>query len=226
MKKHYKGAKEIGMRIFFLIVILCIFLVVFFLFRNAGRLQDQGESAGEVSERPDRDELSLTEEERNGKDPLFLQTDERWKDCPYGNSTIEESGCAPSCLAMAAVALTRNKKITPQRVAAWSEKNGYYEPGQGSLWTLIPEGSRHFGLTAEELPLSEERMEGTLDAGGKIICALGPGDFTTEGHFIEIYQYSAEGFSVHDPNSVLRSRRLWKYDDLRGQIRNLWGISR
>ncbi len=38
--------------------------------------------------------------------PLLLQTDSRWSNVPYGSSTIGISGCAPTCLSMAAIALT------------------------------------------------------------------------------------------------------------------------
>ena len=65
-----------------------------------------------------------------------------------------------------------------------------------------------------------------LENGGKIICAMGPGDFTTEGHFIEIYQVEENGFRLHDSNSLERSRKLWTYEEISGQIRNLWGLSR
>lgn len=168
----------------------------------------------------------LTAEERNGKEPLFLQTDERWRNEKYGESVISESGCAPSCLAMVIVSLTGKRDITPAKVARYSEKKGYYVEGQGTLWTFIPEGSRHYGLQARELALSESVMYQMLDAGGKVICAMGPGDFTTEGHFIEVYGYDEEGFRVHDPNSLQRSRKSWKYNKLEKQIRNLWGIWR
>ena len=32
-------------------------------------------------------------------------------------------------------------------------------------------------------------------------------------------------FRVNDPNSRLRSQKLWTYEELEGQIRNIWEIS-
>lgn len=168
----------------------------------------------------------LTDEERNGKEPLFLQTDERWKDIPYGESVISESGCGPACLAMVIVALTGDTKILPPKVAKYSEKKGYYIKGSGTSWKLIREGCQDYGLYADELPLSVNRLYQTLDGGGKIICAMGPGDFTTEGHFIELYGYDETGFRVHDPNSLERSRKSWQYSEIENQIKNLWAIWR
>ena len=31
-------------------------------------------------------------------------------------------------------------------------------------------------------------------------------------------------FRVNDPNSVINSQKLWSYEELEGQIRNLWVI--
>lgn len=225
MQQRYRRKRRFGgMSPFFILGALCILIGIFFLARYLtvppGKLLGQGKGGWQE----DASEQKLTKEERDGKEPLFLQTDERWSAYQYGGSTISVSGCAPCCLAMTAAALTGDKKITPKKVARFSEKNGFYIEGQGSLWTLIPEGSRYLGLTAEELPLSEQRMRDTLESGGKIICAMGPGDFTTEGHFIELYKAEAEGFRVHDPNSLERSRKIWSYSEISGQIRNLWGI--
>lgn len=88
----------------------------------------------------------------------------------------------------------------------------------------MTEGARHFGLYSEELGLSESAMKSALDAGGMIILALGPGDFTTEGHFILVYGYGDNGFRLNDPNSMERSNRSWTYTELSKQIRNLWAV--
>lgn len=223
MKHKYRKRRRFsGMHPFLFIGALCILTATFFLARHL--TAPPGILSGQERELEDALGDTLTEEERDGKEPLFLQTDERWSGYSYGGSTISVSGCGPCCLAMTAVALTGDRKITPKKVARFSDKNGFYAEGQGSLWTLIPEGSKFLGLTAEELPLSEQRIRDTLENGGKIICAMGPGDFTTEGHFIELYQAEADGFRVHDPNSLERSRKLWTYNEIGGQIRNLWGI--
>lgn len=222
-KRHFCGIHPV-----LLCGALCVILVMIFWARHNAGLTHTAEPQGDASELWEGlapDEERLTSEERDGSEPLFLQTDSRWAGYQYGDSTISISGCAPCCLAMTAVALTGDRKISPKKVARFSEKNGYYAEGKGSLWTLIPEAGRYLGLSVEELPLSKQRMIGVLESGGKIICAMGPGDFTTEGHFIEIYRAEGNGFRLHDPNSLERSRKLWTYENISGQIRNLWGIS-
>lgn len=228
MRKSYRRKRRFGgVNPVLLCGAFCAILVIFFLARQGlSQAIESGSDASEFWEGMTSDEGRLTKEERDGAEPLFLQTDSRWSDCKYGDSTISISGCAPCCLAMTAVALTGNRKITPGKVARYSEKNGFYVEGKGSLWMLIPEAGKHFGLSVEELPLSRQHMIRVLENGGKIICAMGPGDFTTEGHFIEIYQVEENGFRLHDSNSLERSRKLWTYEEISGQIRNLWGLSR
>ena len=57
----------------------------------------------------------------------------------------------------------------------------------GTSWSLMSEGCSYFGLTADELSLSEASVFNALDSGCPIICSVRPGDFTTTGHFIVIY---------------------------------------
>ena len=122
----------------------------------------------------------------------------------------------------AALYLTKNAAYSPLFVARLAEKNGYCVPGNGSSWTLISEGSALLGLSAAELPLWEQSMKNALDSGALIILALGPGDFTSSGHFVVITGYDSCGFTVNDPNSPDNSAKHWTYDRLSPQISNLW----
>ena len=88
----------------------------------------------------------------------------------------------------------------------------------------MAEGCAAFGLAGKELPLSQGVMEKALREGAVIVCSMGPGDFTTGGHFILITGAADGGFSVNDPNSSERSARLWEYDTLAPQIKNLWAL--
>lgn len=167
-------------------------------------------------------DATLTRKEKSEKYPLFLQWDTRWGYGSYGESSIGISGCGPTCLAMAVHALTEDDSVTPFKTAQYSEAQGYYVEGTGTSWELMTSGAEAFGITGKELPLSEDLMKKELDAGHPIICAMGAGDFTTAGHFIMIYDYDKKGFKVNDPNCKARSEKNWTYEDLSGQIKNLW----
>lgn len=166
----------------------------------------------------------LTEEEKEQKYPLFLQWDKRWGYEAYGDFNIALSGCGPTTLAMAAVALTDDHTITPDRVAKYSMTNGYYVEGTGTAWSLMTDGCENFGIKSNEISLDEYVMKNQLDEGKVLICSMRKGDFTSVGHFIMIYGYNSAGFFVNDANCIYRSSRTWSYEELKNQIRILWAF--
>ena len=160
-----------------------------------------------------------------GEVPLFLQWDSRWGYETYGSDMMAITGCGPACVAMAGYYLTGDAEtFDPAAVAAFSQKNGYYAAGYGSSWTLISEGAVKLGLDVTEIPLVEKRMKDNLEVGNPIICAMGPGDFTSSGHYIVLVGLEDGRFLVNDPNSLENSGKLWSYEQIQGQIRNLWVI--
>lgn len=158
--------------------------------------------------------------------PLFLQWDSMWGYEKYGSSYLAITGCGPTCLAMAGYYLTGEARFTPDQVAAFAQENGYYASGYGSSWTLISEGGPRLGLTVTELPLVKKKMVTALEEGCPVILALGPGDFTTTGHYIVLTGVEDGAFRVNDPNSRENSQKLWTYESLEGQIRNIWKLER
>ena len=157
--------------------------------------------------------------------PLFLQWDARWGYEKYGSDYLAVTGCGPACLAMAGYYLTGSLNMNPRDIAVFAEENGYYASGYGSSWTLISEGSTRLGLKATELPLVKKKMTDALEAGNPVILAMGAGDFTTTGHYILLTGVENGFFRVNDPNSVVNSNKLWSYEQIEGQIRNIWAIS-
>ncbi len=118
----------------------------------------------------------------------------------------------------------RDNTITPYKVAKMAEEKGYYLDGSGTTWDLIRYGAKEYGLTVNEIPLSESKMVNALKKGHLIICNIRKGDFTINGHYIVIVDYIDNKFKIHDPNSRLRSNMLWEYDRIESQIKNLWEL--
>lgn len=156
--------------------------------------------------------------------PLFLQWDQRWGYEKYGSDCIGITGCGPTCLAMVGYYLTGDESFNPADVAAFAQSNGYYASGYGSSWTLISEGGEKLGLDVTEIPLVKQRMMDNLEVGNPIILAMGPGDFTTSGHYIVLVGVENGQFRVNDPNSRKNSEKLWSYEEIESQIRNIWVI--
>ncbi|MDD6481984.1 MAG: C39 family peptidase [Lachnospiraceae bacterium] len=165
-------------------------------------------------------------EELSAAFPLLIQWDKRWGYAPYGGSDIAISGCAPTCLSMVTLALTGNQEATPDKVAAYAEEAGYYLEGTGTAWSLMTEGCTHFGVCGTEISLDESVIRQHLQNGEPIICSVGPGDFTTQGHFIVLVGEEDGRLVIHDPNSKERSKVLWSYDTVLPQIKNLWAFTK
>lgn len=158
--------------------------------------------------------------------PLFMQWDERWGYSNYGDSVMGLTGCGPTCLSMVSVYLLNDTKYHPRYVADFAKEKGYCVPGNGSAWTLISEGGRELGMNVVELSLDEQKVAQNLSDGNPIICIMGPGDFTSTGHFIVLTDYVDGQVKVNDPNSKANSDKLWNFEDIQYQIRNLWVCSR
>ena len=101
--------------------------------------------------------LELAEEH-----PVILQWDKRWGYAPYGDSDIGMAGCAPTCLSMVILQLTKDSSATPDKVADYAMENGYYLEGTGTAWSLMTEGGIAFQVEGEEIPLDEGRIDQAL----------------------------------------------------------------
>ncbi|WP_346929057.1 C39 family peptidase [Clostridium sp.] len=167
--------------------------------------------------------ISIKQDYQKGKIPLFIQWDKRWGYEKYGSNFIAINGCGPTALAMVAVGLTGNTDINPKVVADFSSENGYLVDGIGSSWTLMTEGAKQFGLNGKELPLTKSEILNTLKNGQPIIASMGPGTFTTDGHFIVLTGVdSKNNIIVNDSDSIKRSKQTWDINVFMEETENLW----
>ena len=169
-------------------------------------------------------DVDMSEYENCDTVPLFMQWDPRWGYIPYGSDVAGLTGCGPVCLSMAAWYLTEDPQFSPDKMLAFALENGYYSKGNGSSWTLISQGGVKLGFDVTEIPLVKSRILKNLEADNPIICAMGPGDFTTSGHYIVMVGTENGMIRINDPNSRKNSEKLWSYEEIENQIRNLWVI--
>lgn len=165
---------------------------------------------------------SLTEALNQDSVPLFMQWDSRWGYYEYSGSVMGVMGCGPVCLSMVAIHLLQNPDLTPIYIADYAVENGYCVPGSGTAWELMSSGAEGLGLHAEEVPLDENIVENYLANGNPIICIMGKGVFTEDGHFIVMKGLEDDKIIINDPNSKTRSAQLWEFEDIQNQIRNMW----
>ena len=113
---------------------------------------------------------ALTQDEMKQDYPLFLQWDPRWGYGDYGDgSNIGLAGCGPTCLSMALFYLTRDESLTPDKMAEYSMKNGYYISGTGTAWALLQDVPEQYGISVSQPRAEEYTMKTALDNGNVII---------------------------------------------------------
>lgn len=160
-----------------------------------------------------------------GQIPLLIQWDERWGYAPYGTSVVAVSGCGPTCMAMVAAGLNHDPTITPAKVAAYGTENSYVDEENNTYWAFMQEAGADFGLSCYSGFLTEQQLAAELSAGHPVICSMGPGYFTQNGHFIVMTGYENGQIRINDPFSEENSARTWSYAEIQGQIRAMWVYS-
>ena len=158
--------------------------------------------------------------------PVYFQWSEVWGYASYGSENIGMGGCGPTSLSMVATGLTGNTSFTPKYVADMSVNMGYYVDGVGTDWTLMTAGASELGIKSAQLTnWSEDTLKSELSAGHPIICSMGPGDFTNQGHFIVLSGLTEEGkVLINDPNSKINSRKKWDLNTIINQMNAAWSF--
>lgn len=164
------------------------------------------------------------DEPQDGQIIHYMQWDKRWGYKAYGDSIIAVGGCGPTSLAMVATSLLKDTMYTPDYIAKFSEENGY-RISVGTDWRLMSEGAAILGLQSQTVNLDEVPLKNELESGHPVICSMGPGDFTRQGHFIVMTDYSDGLITINDPFSYSNSEKKWKFDDIKSQIKNMWAFT-
>ncbi len=162
-------------------------------------------------------------EVKKGEYPLLLQYDERWGYSYYDNDVLGINGCGPTNVSMVIAGLTGKNNITPSMIANYSEKNNYVINGS-TKWSFFTEGVEYFGIKGTVIENNIETINTKLKNKEPIICSIGKGDFTNEGHFILLTQIKDDKLVINDSYSKKRSSILWEYDNISNQIKQCWSF--
>lgn len=158
--------------------------------------------------------------------PAILQWDERWGYKEYSSSVIGITGCGPTAVSMVAMYLLQDPSLTPDVIADFCVEEGYSITGEGTDWALVSEGVEKLGMSSEQISENKGRVYKELKQKHPIIVVVGPGDFTDDGHFLVLTGIESGEIRLNDPNSRIRSNRLWSWDELTPQINALWVIEK
>ena len=161
-----------------------------------------------------------------GRVPHLYQWDKRWGYTLYCNTTFALTGCCPTSLAMVYQGLTGSSDKSPYDMGVLADSRGYMDAFNGTSTAFLTDCASELGLNCWSVSVSAESMKAELTAGNVLICNVGPGDFTTGGHFIVLTGLDSEGnVVVNDPFSAQRSAVGWSADTIVSQTKALWAYS-
>lgn len=140
----------------------------------------------------------------------YCQSDEEWAEQLFGADPIGPYGCGPTAMAMAVASMT-DTQTDPAVMAAWAADNGYWARRSGSYHSIVQGAAQAFGLEARSLSeRTVEQLYQELSRGHVLVALMGPGHFTSGGHFILLRGMTLTGdILVADPNSLERSLEVW-----------------
>ena len=151
----------------------------------------------------------------------FNQGDEQWAEKPFGRDPIGRYGCGPTALAMLVSGMTGNS-VNPEEMAAWAASQGYSALHSGSYLSIVPGTAKRYGLDCASIPVAEADADTLYDAlstGGVMVALMGPGHFTSGGHFILLHGTTLSGgILVADPNSRDNSLAVWEPETILSEL--------
>lgn len=155
---------------------------------------------------------------------LFLQTDNRWGNEIYSinnnsSQTIATSGCGPTSMAIV-LNYYIDDSITPLQTALYAMNNGYRTYQNGTSWLYFETIANEYDLEFLQTSSSKEVLNwmNTKD-DPLIICSMGPGLWTSNGHFIVLWKIENNMVYINDPASVAEERNKNSYNKLVSQCK-------
>lgn len=169
----------------------------------------------------------------------YLQTDPRWAKLDYSakgeKTTIGASGCGPTAMAMV-LATWADKSVTPKSECAWALSRGYKAPKQGTYYGYFAPAAKRYGLKAymlngttiygkQDSPY-HTKAKAALDQGHLVIACMGPGLWTSSGHFVLLWKLQGNTVFLNDPASTRLARTQGNYALFRKQVKYYFVVER
>lgn len=172
----------------------------------------------------------------NKKPVSYKQYDARWGSKPYRvpgeSSTIKSAGCGPTSAAMLIETIT-GKKYTPEDACAWSVAHGYKALKHGTAYAYFKPQFAAFGIECDMLNWQKtygkpdhqnhQRVLELLKQGYYIIALMGPGTWTTSGHFVVVWWMDGK-IRINDPASARTARENGDPKTFFSQVNYYWWV--
>lgn len=174
----------------------------------------------------DYDYQNALKTSRKVKVPYIVQFDERWgfenMNGKYSDY-IANVGCGPAVLTMIYSYFTGDKSLDVKDMTEISVANGW-TTGFTSYSYMFTSAPRMFGLSSYITTRSVANVKSQLNAGRLLVAYVGPGDFTSSGHFIILSEYSGNNVKIYDPADYSFTNRDWSIQRILNQTYTLYSI--
>ena len=149
----------------------------------------------------------------------FKQGDSRWgkkmySSCGNTSQTMANSACGPTSMADIVYTL-KDKTVDPYVLAQLAMKWGDRTKSNGTAWSFFKHINEHYKFRKFVQSANLDALKACLDAGGYVVCSMGPGYWTKGGHFICAWKYDGTYIYCNDPASS--SRKKQKITDFMSQ---------
>ena len=159
----------------------------------------------------------------SGEVPRLYQWDQRWGSTVYSSTTFALTGCCPTSLSMVYQGLTGKGDLSPYDMGKRASDGGFETAFDGTDSSFLVSEAASLGLSCEALSVDAGSVRAALEGGAVLVCNVGPGDFTDNGHFFVVTGIDGDGnLRINDPYSAERSNRAWNVDTVLGQTKALW----
>lgn len=142
-------------------------------------------------------------DERGMAIPMLFQGDYAQIVCSINgrDRSVATSGCGATSLSMVIAYLTGNTDQTPYNLFCDSVEAGRYH-GAGWSHSTLSSYAEHYGVSSRWIHNDAETILRALREGRPVIAHMGPGIFTSRGHYLVLRGVTEEGLVLmNDPNS-------------------------
>ena len=153
----------------------------------------------------------------------YKQYDKKWKSIIYtscGNKkqTIGSSGCGPT--SMADIQATwKDKNITPVEMCSYAVKHGFRTKNSGTAWGFFKSIANAYGYSNFVQTKSMATARSAIKAGALVVSSMGPGYWTSGGHYICLWKVDDTYMYANDPaSSVRKKQKLGPFEKERKQF--------
>ena len=171
-------------------------------------------------------DLFVTKEDGEMVKPVdYKQNDSKWGSLPYAvdgeKSTIKSAGCGPTAMADVLASIV-DPYIDPVTCASWARMHGYKAYKAGTYHSYIQAQAAEYGVSCRQIAKTKARTE--LINGNWLIAVMGPGIWTSSGHYIVAYGYKDDMVYINDPASTKASRACNKWTTFLEQAKKIWVV--